>query len=198
MTTESEQTATVNPEEMAWDGVFETNWHPLSNEQVTSWQNQVKWAIPDIRKGELTEAMLRFAQAEQTLNRDGKRTAPRPKQIIDNILKHRRFKGEGVNQPDYRDIRAGVMAACEEQDWQKVSDLIRDIRNIEARVGVEREVFRLYPEYVPVWPDETCLAYERLHGRKCPYWRKDCVREAITAVEPEGPLAKMVGETVAF
>ena len=93
-------------------------------------------------------------------------------------------------------IQRQVFTAGDRKDWAEVSRIIRGIRNSQQHYDTDMATLRRYPDYVPVWPDEDCDAYERVRCKRCPFWRRDKVHDgqkiAQANTEELGPLSGAV------
>ena len=180
MTTENR---TIRPEEIEWVGIYNINWFPLNDTQVKGWEDQIRYGVPGIKKGEITAALLHFASIPCEDKRD--RLAPRPRQVVEWILSKRKSvqQDTGIGRTEEEQHRQEVYALANEGKWQELSDYLFAL-NAEEGTRLNIEVERLYPQYQVVWSDEMCEDYERLYGKICPYWRKDRAPQKPLAMEP--------------
>ena len=175
--------------DLDWEGIYRSNWgsvKALYPADVVSWEQQVKWAIPDISRetGEMAAAMLHFAN----LPIEGKTAvAPRPKQVIDYILAVRRHKRQSRLMADsvpFKEQLAKVTALAEAEDWMAVSTYCAKLNDTIAG-EILTQIKAKFPNYRIIWPDDACESYERMYDRPCPWWRLN--REATPLSAPETP-----------
>lgn len=181
----------MNP---TWNDIYSTNWHRLSQDDVDTWEWQVRNAIPDL-KGEEILAAVHTIAARPEDNRERPRT-PKPRDIINEIVAVRGRRHEQSNKGEWgRNFHltlSDIQRVAETGDWNATAELIRRITDRPFRYRIEDEVLRMFPKYAPDWPDADCQAYERVYGQRCPYWRLDKVLEPVCQPGEPGPLAAVV------
>ena len=180
-------------QDIRWEGVYQQTWghvKPLYPQDIKSWEDQAKWCVPGIQPGELTAAMLHFVN----LPLEGKEPVPpRPKLVFDWILRQRTYKTESraaANNVPFSQREKQAFDLAEKKDWVGLSNFVNALP-LEISGSLIARVKDNFSDYRDEWPDETCRAYERIHGKRCLYWRSDAPAEPLARPDPEvqGPLS---------